>query len=484
MDERKDSLKRNILYNTVYQILTMLIPLISAPYIARLFEADGVGIVGYTSSIAAYFVLLAALGTAGYGQWMIAKYRDDPMERSHLFWEIEIFCVLSTVISLGLWAITILLLGQKYHVYYLILSLKIVAVAFDITWFFAGLEKFRFIVFRNTAVRLIGLILLFTVITEKEHIARYVLMTSMAELIGSVSMWSYLPGIIQKPAWKHLNVKRHIKSNLVFFVPTIATSIYNLADKTMLGAITGEVRENGYYEQANKIIGLAKAVLYAFTGALSPRMSYLYAKENNTEFTVLLKKSLRVVILLAVPMCFGIVAVAPSFVPLFFGKGYEEVIGLLRIASFLIILIGISNCLERQYYTPVGLKGLSNRFVAIGAALNVLANYLLIPGWKSIGAETATLLTECTITVLYLVFVRKILSIWALFIDNWRYIAAGIIMLAGVSFLVYLWPVSWWSLLASVGIGVVLYFGVLLLFRDSFVIVAFGGIKRKINIKK
>ena len=470
MDERKASLKKNIFYNTGYQILMMLIPLISAPYIARVFEPDGVGIVGYTSSIAAYFVLLAALGTAGYGQRQIARSRDDRQEMSRLFWEIELFCILTTVLSLVIWFLCLAYFEEQYHVFYVLLALKIVAVPFDISWFYAGLEKFRFIIIRNSIVRIIGLILLFTCITQKDHIARYILLTSLTELAGFVSMWGYLPRIIVRTPLNKLDLRRHIKDNLVFFVPTIATSIYNLADKTMLGAITGEIQENGYYEEANKIIGLAKAVIYAFTGAVSPRMSYLFGKGEEKEFGDLMNKSLRTVLMLAFPMCFGIIAVAPRFVPLYFGDRFMDVVGLLRIASFLIIAIGISNCLERQFYTPAGKKRLSNRFVFAGAALNLVLNALLIPRWKAAGAEIATLVTECVITGLYLYFAFKQIDLRKGLGTGWRYLAAGGLMFAAVSFLTHQLPHNWFALIIGVLAGIVLYGGLLLIMKDEMLI--------------
>ena len=46
----------------------------------------------------------------------------------------------------------------------------------------------------------------------------------------------------------------------VYFVPTIATSVYQVLDRTLIGLITHEENQNGFYEQANKIINLIKIV--------------------------------------------------------------------------------------------------------------------------------------------------------------------------------------------------------------------------------
>ena len=56
------SVKKNYTYSLLYQILTMIIPFITAPYVARVLGADGVGIYSYTQSYMTYFTLIAALG--------------------------------------------------------------------------------------------------------------------------------------------------------------------------------------------------------------------------------------------------------------------------------------------------------------------------------------------------------------------------------------------------------------------------------------
>ena len=62
------SIKKNYIYNTIYQVLSLITPLITAPYISRVLGSNGVGIYSYTNSIVTYFTLFAALGTASYGQ--------------------------------------------------------------------------------------------------------------------------------------------------------------------------------------------------------------------------------------------------------------------------------------------------------------------------------------------------------------------------------------------------------------------------------
>ena len=69
------SIKKNYIYNTLYEILAIIAPLITAPYVSRVFGADGVGIYSYTSAITAYFTMFSAMGIKSYGQREIAQHQ-------------------------------------------------------------------------------------------------------------------------------------------------------------------------------------------------------------------------------------------------------------------------------------------------------------------------------------------------------------------------------------------------------------------------
>ena len=82
------SVKKNFAYNSAYQILIMILPLMTAPYIARVIGAEGIGIYSFTYSIAFYFSMFIILGLNNYGNRSIAMVRDDPEKLSKTFWNI------------------------------------------------------------------------------------------------------------------------------------------------------------------------------------------------------------------------------------------------------------------------------------------------------------------------------------------------------------------------------------------------------------
>ena len=156
----KTSLKVNFIFNTFLQILSTIAPLITAPYVSRVLGPDNIGIYSYTLSINSYFVLIAGLGTASYGIIEIAKARDSTYDRSKTFWGIELITVITSVVSLILWFF-IVLFYDEYRFIFFIQTFYILAIIFDISWFFLGIEKLKHTVIINSFFKIMGVIFIF-----------------------------------------------------------------------------------------------------------------------------------------------------------------------------------------------------------------------------------------------------------------------------------------------------------------------------------
>lgn len=465
--DKKPSISKNIIYNTAYRILLIIVPLITAPYTARIFGADGIGVYSYTNSIVSYFTMFAALGTATYGQREIARNRDDKEKASRIFWEIEILSVITTSICLAIWLLLVVFSGE-YSAYYLVLTLNIIAIAFDISWLYGGFEQFKYVFARNSIVRIVGVVILFTFVKKKSDLLLYIGLLAATGLVGNISMWTYLPQMVTKVNFRELRIGRHFKETLVYFIPTIATSVYNVADKTMLGLITHDEFENGYYEQAHKIINMAKAVLFSMNGVLSSRMAYLYKNASKEVFIEKLRFTMRANLFLAFPMMFGICGVSKTLVPTFFGNGFDKVGPLLCICSTLLVIIGMSNCLENQYYTPSGKRKQSNMFVISGAITNLIFNGLLIGKYGSYGASIASVAAEMIVTCLYMFYGRKVITVREVVRIGYKYLIGGMIMFFAVYAMGCYLESNYMVLLLEVIVGSVIYFMSLLIMKDQF----------------
>ena len=119
-------------------------------------------------------------------------------------------------------------------------------------------------------------------------------------LLGNISMWSYLPKFLVKVNWKSLSVKHHYQQTFVYFIPTIATSIYTVLDKAMIGWITQNDFENGYYEQATKILNICKTLVFSINTVVSSRISFLFAKEAHVEIKQKLETTMNFILFLSI----------------------------------------------------------------------------------------------------------------------------------------------------------------------------------------
>ena len=275
----KKSVKKNYIYNLIYQILVMIIPLITTPYLSRVLGAENIGIYSYTLSITTYFILFGSLGVAMYGQREIAYVQDNKDKRSKTFYEIFIMRIITLFISLIIFYITFCIKGE-YNVYYKILILEIIANAIDISWYFQGLEEFKKTVIRNTIVKLISVVCIFVLVKNNNDLNKYFAIYVLSNVIGNLSLWLYIPKYTSKVKLNELKVIRHLKPTIILFIPQVATQIYTVLDKTMIGAIIADKSEVGYYEQAQKIIKLLMTIATSLGTVMMPRIAATYSKGN------------------------------------------------------------------------------------------------------------------------------------------------------------------------------------------------------------
>lgn len=465
------SLKKNYIYRLLYELLVLMIPFITTPYISRVLGADGIGIYSYTRSIMTFFTLFAALGTASYGAREIAQHRDDRQEASKLFWEIELMTVVTSAACLLGWSVLVIF-SKEYRSYYISLAPLLLAVMADISWFFSGYEQVKYIVIRNMICKFLGIFLLFTLVKQKNDLIIYILINSVAQLAGNLSMWTYLPRMLVKVDFKALTIKKHFHETVVYFIPSVATSIYTVLDKTLIGVITENAYQNGYYEQASKVINIINTIVFfSVNSVMTPRIAYLFAEQKLDEIHRRIEKSMNYIFFMGFGCVYGLVGVADRFVPLFFGEGYEAVVKLLYLLAPLVLVIGVSNCLGSHYYTPSGRRKESARYVIAGSVVNLCLNLILISLFGAGGAAVASIAAELTITVLYVRSCNGYITLRFLWDIAWKKCIAGIFMLVILLVMGHVLdssPIA--VIVGQIAVGICAYSIVLLLLQDSMLV--------------
>lgn len=475
----KSTIAKNYLYNIGYQILILLLPLLTTPYISRVLGANGVGAFGYTNSITQYFVLFGCIGLNLYGQREVAYGQQDLTARSKIFFELLLVRTGTVAVSLVIFVCTVCQ-SETYGWLFTIQLIEIVSSLVDVSWFFQGLEEFKKIVIRNALVKLSGVILIFTFVKEAHDLGIYTLIYGITLFLGNLSMWFYVPRFVRRVKICALQIRRHIKPALLLFVPQIATNIYNLLDKSMIGSLTQSDAEVAYYEQAQKIMKMALSLPTALGTVMLPRIASMFSQGKQEEIRAYFYQSIRFVCMLSFPLCLGLCGLSSGFVPWFFGDGYAPVVHNLRILSPIIVIVGISNVIGVQYLLPVGKQKQYTCSVILGTIVNFVLNLFLIPRMLSYGAAIASVLAEMAVTAFQLFAVKREFSIPQIACSVYKYVIGALIMCAvigGIS--KFLVRETIWGTAAEILAGIVIYGAILLLLKDRMLLEFINKCRKK-----
>ena len=464
-------IRKNYVLNTINQLLSLIVPIITAPYLARVLTSDGIGIFSFTNSVVTYFSIAAVMGSSSFAQREIAYTRDNKETLSESFWNIVAFRFITTFVCTGLYFVYIYN-TTKYTNLFIIFSIQVLSVAIDINWFFQGIEDFGKIVKRGIAIRIVHTLSIFLFIKAPEDLWKYVLMICMYNAIGFAFMWIYLPQYISKPILKKLRPFKNLKDIFLLFLPTIATQIYVILDKSMIGWITDSTYQNGCYEQAEKIARISLTVITSISVVILPRIAYYFKNDRLQEAKSILYKGFRFIFLLSLPMTFGLVTISDIFVPVFFGDGYDLAILLLKIFSLIIIPVSLAHVVGYSYLIPTKQQNVYTISVSSAAFLNLFVNFLLIPKIGAIGAAVGSVAAEITGIVLQILYccTKKQLSLKQIFRGAWKYLVASIVMSGFIIFLKTIVHNDVWGLVACIVTGVFVYFLAVLIMRDRFLI--------------
>ena len=468
------SVKRNFIYNSVFQGLLLFVPFITTPYVSRILGAENIGKYSYASAMVTYFTLLAALGSTIYGQRKIAYNRDNKERMSQVFWNTFSFRCIMSGISLILYILYIIdfegvtLINE-------IVALNIINVALDISWFYQGIEDFKKIVARNLIVRLICMAGIFIFIRNESDTWKYVLILASAQILGSFSMWKMMPSYVNTP--QRLEPFDGFKDILLIFLPSIAIQIYTILDKSMIGWITGSNYANGCYEQSERTARLAMTVVTSIGTVVLPRVANLFQKNDLKQAKEYVYQAFQVVWLLAIPIMFGLAGVSSVFIPVFLGNGFEDAIGLLRIFSMLVLVVSLAYVVGISYLIPTKQQNIYTAAVTCAAIANFIMNLILIPRRGAVGAAIASVTAEAIGTAIQVIYclVKKQLNAARIFIPSIKYFISGFVMFICVEGLKIYFSAGIVSLCVLVATGIVIYVIMLLLLRDYFFV---GNVKK------
>lgn len=419
---------KNYLYNLSYQILIIILPIITVPYVTRIFTSEDLGNYGFYNSIVSYFSLFAMLGIGIYGTKQIATARDV----SSTFWNIYVIQVAASILSLLVYIIVIYSIPQMSGIIPLILGITLFSKMIDISWLFAGKEDFKKIILRNTMVKVAGVISIFTFIKSSEDLYLYIFLIVIFDFLGQFVMWIPAKKFIKRSSFDTKIIKKNLHPIVLLFFPQVAISLYVVLDRTLLGLL-GSYSDVGIYEQGQKLTSILLTVVSSLGAVMLPRVANLLSERKEKEAQNMVRFSFILYNLIIFPMIFGLIAVNEVFVKLFLGKNFQDVKYVLYIIVFNIMFIGWTNILG---YQVLVVRNKNKEFMlstTIPAFVSVAVNIAVIPFFGYIGASMTAVIVEFLAFTIQWYYSRNIINKNLLFNkDLAKIICSSLVMFGAV----------------------------------------------------
>ena len=185
-----------------------------------------------------------------------------------------------------------------------------------------------------------------------------------------------------RPEWDNILTKKMLVAALPFAFAGIFVKVYSYVDSVFISKFIGTAAV-GIYAVAYKFTYSFQFLPMALVAALYPRMSSLVGKDN-AGLQRLFDDAIWYLAVLAVPISFGLFAVAPDAVALA-GEGYEGAVPILQVLIFVLIPIFLDFPVG-SLLNAAGRQGTKTTIMGITMLINILLNALLIPRYGVMGA--------------------------------------------------------------------------------------------------
>lgn len=349
-------LKSNVIFSAVFQLLFFIAPIITTPYVARVFSPKDLGIYATTYALAILFVQVANFGIPIYGVRTIAQSQNKK-ERTSNFISIWAMQSLVTLLVFIVYVLVCMLFVTNFKTY-IIQGLLILASIFDISWFFTGIEEIKRTIFRNVLSKILTIFLILTFVNDADDLMKYILINVSGVLIGNLSMCLQMFKFLDFSCFKFSISKNTVFSSFGLLLPQLIDSLKSNASRMVLANLTSYTAV-GFYDQGNKITTMINGVFGAVTNSILPRIASHVKEGKFDEIEKITRKFLTFNKLFVLVITSGIINVSQYFVPLFFGDGYSNIVSVLNVSGVSLLFssvsyylgraVLISNSLDREY---------------------------------------------------------------------------------------------------------------------------------------
>lgn len=393
---------KNFIYNVVYQVFIFIIPLVSTPYISRILGVNNIGIYSYTYSLVYYFMLASMMGINNYGAREIAKCSLDRNKLSKKFFSIYFLQLICNILMIIIFYAFIVFSNYNHKGILIIQSIFLISCAFDINWFFFGMEEFKITISRNVIIKILSLVLIFALVKSNNDLWLYTLIMSTSTLISQIYLWIFIKKRLSFCKVSFKEIFFHLPQCLILFIPVIAYSIYRVMDKTMIGFLVNTT-ELGYYESAEKIINIPISFVSALGTVMMPHM----VKSSDEELENKFSSTFYLCYFFIIPMVLGLLVISKDFTIMFFGEEFLKTANIIILLLPTVLFAAMTNIIRSNYLMPKSKDKIYVISTALGAIINFIFNIIFIKKYGAYGACMGTIAAEFSVLVYQIVYTKK-----------------------------------------------------------------------------
>ena len=246
--------------------------------------------------------------------------------------------------------------------------------------------------------------------------------------------------------------KRTLKQSWPLAAAGIFHTIYFMIDRIMLSKMKGDAVV-GYYSAAYNLISALSFIPSAFAVSLLPVMSN-YFKTSRVSLNKLYQHSVRYMYLLALPITVGTILLSKRIIFMIYGVEYLHSARVLSILIWAELFIFVEVIMSHMLLS-INKQKIILFTAGIGATINVVLNFLLIPGMSDTGAAIATVASD----IYFVISAAYFLSKYGYKLNFARIIP---IPLAAAAIMgVFIYYFSQTTLLILIPLSILIYFAIL-----------------------
>lgn len=399
---------KNVLFNGTVQVSGILVNLLLLPYLTRILGESALGINSFGLSVTSYFTLVGNLGIVLYGAKSLAENRDDLQKSQQKFSQCITYQFFFNFIAIALYNIWVLLAQEMTPVYFLF-NIVLFTTMTDLSWVYTGYERFDLIAVRNILIKIIGTSLIFLFVKDTNDLPLYIVIQQGVLFISNIIYWTNLKRLRLKVKFASVgySLKAIFKPAVTLFIPSIFTTVYLSLNNIMLGYMS-TIDSVALYDYPNKLVRILITLIGILGVTMMPRLAYLSQKQTRTEYLWKITQMLYASLLISIPVMFMLILTAPTLATIVFGKGFAGSNIVLAIVAPTVVYSGLG--LYNIFITQNKIRQLT-KGVFLGTVINIGLNLILIPRMDYKGAAISTLITETSVHLILLYYLRGVIDL-------------------------------------------------------------------------